>query len=87
MSDKRWLKYLRALPSPAASQDVLKPDYIDVNLNNSRKLIMNVGRVNEVSEGAVEGLTQVNEGLMRVAEVRGVLQWTEYLTKGTSQNR
>ncbi|XYA00800.1 hypothetical protein QA089_003344 [Meyerozyma guilliermondii] len=40
--DYRWIKQVRALPSHHSHNDVLKTDYIDVNLKNSRKLIHNL---------------------------------------------
>ncbi|KAI3407170.1 hypothetical protein KGF56_000010 [Candida oxycetoniae] len=45
----QWVQQLRALPSDPNSKDLLKLEYIDVNLNNSRKLINNVYSLNSES--------------------------------------
>lgn len=67
------LEQLRALPSDAAANDVLKVEYLEVNLNNSRKLISNVSSAAAVSRQYVLDTEQLAEGMLRLKAVRASL--------------
>lgn len=71
----QWAKGVRGLPSNPASQDYLKTDYIEVNLNNSRKLIGNLQSLNETSVQSISQLTEINDNLLRLHAVQNELKW------------
>ncbi|ODV68973.1 hypothetical protein HYPBUDRAFT_85670, partial [Hyphopichia burtonii NRRL Y-1933] len=75
----KWVKSLRALPSDPNNNDFLKTDYIDVNLNNSRKLITNLNNLTESSDVGVQQLNEVNESLIRLHNIRNELSWLNNL--------
>lgn len=74
-----WVKYLRALPSKPSAHDYLKPEYIEVNLNNSRKLIKNLDELTGDMQKSIEVFYGVNESLLRVQKVKQQLEWLEDL--------
>lgn len=71
----KWVKSIRALPSDPNNNDFLKTDYIEVNLNNSRKLIANLNNLTESSDAGVKQLNEVNESLIRLHNIRNELSW------------
>lgn len=71
----KWTKSIRALPSNSESNDYLKPDYIEVNLNNSRKLIENLNQLSESSTKSVELTNELNERLLLLNNVLSTLSW------------
>lgn len=78
-SGNQWVKEVRGLPSNPASQDYLKTDYIEVNLNNSRKLIGNLLNLNDSSVQAISQLTEINDSLLRLHAVKNELTWLSEL--------
>lgn len=73
--DHKWIKNIRALPSNQRTNDVLKKEYIDVNLNNSRKLIRNVNTLSQSSNGFINTIEDVNENLVRLKSVKKEFEW------------
>lgn len=74
-----WIKRIRALPSDPASGDFLKVEYVDVNLNNSRKLIHNVSRVAASSEEYTAELETTIESLLGLKSAAHELAWLDEL--------
>lgn len=73
----KWIKQIRALPSDPSANDTLKVEYIDVNLNNSRKLMENISRL---AVSSAENVTQVGdtmESILMLRKARNVLAWAE----------
>lgn len=77
--DMKWIKQIRALPSDLSANDTLKVEYIDVNLNNSRKLMENVSRLAISSNENVFQVGDTLESLLRLRSARGALSWVECL--------
>lgn len=73
----KWTRAIRALPSDTDSKDYLKTDYIDVNLNNSRKLIENLSKLLETTETNVRLSTDLNKTLADLNTVRANLAWLD----------
>ncbi|CAH2353023.1 hypothetical protein CLIB1423_09S01090 [[Candida] railenensis] len=73
----KWTDSVRALPSNSESNDYLKPDYIEVNLNNSRKLIENINQLSENAENGIEISENINKSLLLVNNVSAALEWLE----------
>ncbi|CAK7892629.1 hypothetical protein CAAN1_08S05072 [[Candida] anglica] len=73
----KWTKSIRALPSNAESNDYLKPDYIDVNLNNSRKLIANLNQLAANSSENVELIEEMNERLLILNAIQNNFSWLQ----------
>lgn len=71
--DYKWLKHVRALPSHS-SNDVLKVDYIDVNLKNLRKLIQNLNDLTSTITPHAEE-QQLAAELLPLHQVRDELSW------------
>lgn len=76
-SSLKWLTKLRTLPSNPNSNDFLKLEYIDVNLNNSRKLITNLGELSKTSLSLIEDVDIVNGNLIQLNQVKKELEWLE----------
>lgn len=75
----KWVKQIRALPSDPTANDTLKVEYIDVNLNNSRKLMENISRL---AISTTENTAQVDEALeslIHLKTARNVLAWANCL--------
>lgn len=73
----KWTRAIRALPSDTDSKDYLKTDYIDVNLNNSRKLIENLSSLLETTATNVRLSRDVNKTLTDLNTVRANLAWLD----------
>lgn len=71
------LKKIRALPSDPAANDLLKIEYIDVNLNNSRKLISNIASALQALTETTKASEQVVESMLRLRNVRHELSWLD----------
>lgn len=77
----KWIKQIRALPSNPSTNDTLKVEYIDVNLNNSRKLMENVSRLAISSDENVAQIGDTVESLLRLRSTRSVLAWADCLSE------
>ncbi|KAI5958301.1 hypothetical protein KGF57_002656 [Candida theae] len=74
----KWINQLRTLPSNPQSKDFLKLEYIDVNLNNSRKLITNLNNLTKETSEYVKNLdVQVSGNLVQLNQVDKELAWLE----------
>lgn len=71
----KWVKSIRALPTNPNNNDNLKTEYIDVNLNNSRKLIGNISDLMETTDKSVKHNHEVNESLARLNNIKHELAW------------
>lgn len=71
----KWVKEVRVLPSEPGSNDVLKVEYIDVNLKNSRKLILNLAKLTKTNNQYISRQENVNETLIRLHNVNHELGW------------
>ncbi|CAH6718416.1 hypothetical protein CLIB1444_01S06238 [[Candida] jaroonii] len=79
--DSKWVKQIRGLASNSSDNDYLKIDYIDVNLNNSRKLIMNLNQLNETNNQQVLKNHEVNEKMIKLQNVHQQMSWLDKLEK------
>ncbi|SGZ57185.1 CIC11C00000001157 [Sungouiella intermedia] len=75
----KWIKQVRALPSDPSSNDFLKIEYIDVNLNNSRKLIANVTSLASTSKTTTEQTEDAIENMLRLRNIKSELSWLDDL--------
>ncbi|SGZ57221.1 CIC11C00000004653 [Sungouiella intermedia] len=75
----KWIKQVRALPSDPSSNDFLKIEYIDVNLNNSRKLIANVTSLASTSKSTTEQTEDAIENMLRLRNIKSELSWLDDL--------
>lgn len=75
------LKKVRALPSDPSVNDVLKVEYIEVNLNNSRKLIGSIDSASTMSADVVQETETVVENILRLRNIRNELAWLDEITK------
>lgn len=73
----KWLKQVRALPSDPTTHDFLKIEYIDVNLNNSRKLIANLSTLVSTSKATTDQTGDVMESMLRLRNTRNQLSWLD----------
>ncbi|CUM66725.1 uncharacterized protein PRCAT00004405001 [Priceomyces carsonii] len=73
----KWVRAVRSLPSNPESNDFLKVDFIENNLNNSRKLISNINSLANTSREAVTTSQSINENFMRLSHLRNELRWVE----------
>ncbi|GEQ68428.1 hypothetical protein JCM33374_g2096 [Metschnikowia sp. JCM 33374] len=73
------LKKIRALPSDAAANDVLKVEYIEVNLNNSRKLIGSITSASQLANEVVEETEAAVDEMLRLRNIRSELSWLDDL--------
>lgn len=73
----KWVKEVRGLASNPKDNDYLKVDYIDVNLNNSRKLIANINSLTNTSDAQVNENFRVNESLIKLQHANDNLKWIE----------
>lgn len=80
------LKQIRALPSDPSSNDFLKIEYIDVNLNNSRKLIYNITNLSTTSTEATGQTEDVVESLLRLRNTRSHLSWADDLIENANDS-
>ena len=77
-SNLNWINQLRVLPSDPKSNDFLKLDYIEVNLNNSRKLITNVNQLTNNFDKYVKDVDlQMNGNLVQLKQIKQELDWLE----------
>lgn len=77
----QWVKKIRALPSNPTSNDFLKIEYIDINLNNSRKLIASVSSVAEESSAVNAQTEESLESLLRLRNTRNELSFLDGLVE------
>lgn len=75
----KWTESVRALPSSSESNDYLKTDYIDVNLNNSRKLIENINQLSDRAEIGIKTSEKLNQRLSLINDVLATFEWLEDL--------
>ncbi|CAD1809672.1 hypothetical protein FOB58_003010 [Candida parapsilosis] len=74
----KWINQLRTLPSNPQSKDFLKLEYLDVNLNNSRKLITNLNALTKETSDYVKNVDlQVNGNLVQLNQVEKELAWLD----------
>ncbi|RCK55246.1 hypothetical protein Cantr_04268 [Candida viswanathii] len=74
----RWIQQVRTLPSDPNSNDFLKLEYLDVNLNNSRKLINNINQLTKNVKEYVDDVDlQVNGNLIQLKQIQRELDWLE----------
>ena len=73
----KWARQIRALPSDPSANDTRKVEYIDVNLNNSRKLIANVAGLARASTENTAQEENAVESLLRLRNVRSTLSWVD----------
>ncbi|OBA19817.1 hypothetical protein METBIDRAFT_44419 [Metschnikowia bicuspidata var. bicuspidata NRRL YB-4993] len=71
------LKKVRALPSEPSANDVLKVEYIEVNLNNSRKLINSVTSASSTSQETVKETEAIVEDMLGLRNARAELAWLD----------
>ena len=71
------LKKVRALPSDPSANDVLKVEYIEVNLNNSRKLISGITSASNISKEVAEQGQSITEDMLRLRNTRSELSWLD----------
>lgn len=76
-SSFKWVKEIRGLASDPSHNDYLKIDYIEVNLNNSRKLITNVNQLTQNSEKQVTKNFEINESLIKLQPAKQNLSWLD----------
>ncbi|KAI5955431.1 hypothetical protein CANMA_004611 [Candida margitis] len=77
-SSHRWINQLRTLPSNPQSKDFLKLEYLEVNLNNSRKLITNLNSLSKETNEYIKNVDlQVNGNLIQLNQVDKELAWLE----------
>ncbi|QWU89754.1 hypothetical protein CA3LBN_004102 [Candidozyma haemuli] len=72
-----WLRQVRALPSNPASNDILKVEYLDVNLNNSRKLMANVANLGVEAKQLTQHEEDTVEAMLQLKNLRNELSWTD----------
>lgn len=84
----KWVKKLRALPSDPSAEDYLKVEYLEVNLNNSRKLIALVSTAVKESKLLAAQQERTVENLLPLRSIRSELSWLDELgeTKGSHGN-
>lgn len=71
----RWIGKIRALPS-TGTNEMLKPEYLNSNLDNSRKLIMNVNALSlESNELSKDLSSHIRKPLLRLEKVDYQLAW------------
>lgn len=70
---------MRALPSDPSANDILKIEYIDVNLNNSRKLINNLNLLATTSRATTEQTEDAIEDMLRLRNIKSELSWLDGL--------
>lgn len=75
----KWVRSIRALPTHPSNNDNLKTEYIEVNLNNSRKLIGNINDLEETSNNSVQYNHELNESLARINNIKHELEWLNEL--------
>lgn len=77
MSQRKWAKQVRALPSDPGCNDVLKVEYIEVNLNNSRKLMSNVSGAKHAGTEKSGADQRAVETLLPAKQARSELAWVD----------
>ncbi|KAK6454449.1 uncharacterized protein RJT20DRAFT_130580 [Scheffersomyces xylosifermentans] len=77
-SSVKWISQIRTLPSNPNTNDFLKLEYIDINLNNSRKLIGNLNDLTDSTSGLINDIDlKVNGNLIQLNQVRSELAWLD----------
>ncbi|PSK36898.1 hypothetical protein C7M61_003762 [Candidozyma pseudohaemuli] len=74
-----WLRQVRALPLNPALNDILKVEYLDVNLNNSRKLMANVASLGVEAKQLTQHEEDTVEAMLQLKNLRNELSWTDSL--------
>lgn len=80
----KWAKSVRALPLES-SNDVLKTEYIEVNLNNSRKLIRHVNGAGSESSQKAGAEEKAVESVLLAKGVRSELGWADQFVSSSSE--
>lgn len=75
----KWVREVRVLPSDPSNNDVLKVEYIDINLKNSCKLILNLNKLTKISNQYLARQENINETLIRLHNVKYELNWLDDL--------
>lgn len=75
VANHKWINQLRVLPTNPKVNDFLKPEYIDTNLNNSRKLMHNVSDLTNSSNKLVDEIELLNESFSQLKQVQKELDW------------
>lgn len=73
----KWVKKLRALPSDPSAEDYLKVEYLEVNLNNSRKLISLVSTAAKEAKLLATQQEKTVEKLLPLRSIRSELSWLD----------
>ncbi|KAG2732137.1 hypothetical protein G9P44_004554 [Scheffersomyces stipitis] len=77
-STTKWVSQVRTLPSNPNSNDFLKLEYIDINLNNSRKLIANLNSLTKSTDSLINDIDlKVNGNLIQLNQVKKELDWLD----------
>lgn len=77
-SSLKWIEQVRTLPSDPNSNDFLKLEYLDVNLNNSRKLINNINQLSKNVKEYVDDVDlKVNGNLVQLKQIQRELDWLD----------
>lgn len=76
-TSSKWVKNIRGLASNPNDNDYLKIDYIEVNLNNSRKMIANINELAKTSHQHLIKRHEVNESLIKLETASANLKWLE----------
>ncbi|EMG47211.1 hypothetical protein SBY92_000071 [Candida maltosa Xu316] len=77
-SSLKWVNNVRTIPSDPNSNDFLKLEYLEVNLNNSRKLINNVNQLTKNFNEYLDDVDmQINGNLVQLKQVKNELDWLE----------
>lgn len=82
----KWVKKLRALPSDPSAEDYLKIEYLEVNLNNSRKLIALVSNAAKESKLLAEQQEKTVENLLPLRSIRSELSWLDEIGETKDDN-
>lgn len=73
----KWIKKLRALPSDPSADDYLKIEYLEVNLNNSRKLIALVRNTVACTKELANEEQNIVGTLLPLRSIRNELSWLD----------
>lgn len=73
----KWIGMIRALPSTGTSE-MLKPQFLDRNLNHSRKLIADINALAESSSDLMNDLqANVDTPLLTLHKLNSQLSWLD----------
>lgn len=72
-----WIRNVRALPLNPALNDILKVEYLDVNLNNSRKLMANIACLGAEAKEITQVEERTVEAMLQLKNLRHELSWAD----------